>query len=68
MYMIFLFFFYQVTSGMLSGPVWGSYLKWPDMCDDYHWVPNVFLVDNWFGNVVKGTYCMPWGWYISTDF
>ena len=53
---------------MFTGPVWDSYLKWTDMCNDGNWITNALLIDNWYGDVVKGTYCMPWGWYISASF
>ena len=66
--MMFLFFFWKITPGLFNGPVWASYIKWTEMCGDMNWVPNVFLMDNWAGDVVKGTYCMPWGWYISANF
>lgn len=52
MYMLFLFFFWQVSRYMFDGPIWLAYQTWTGMCDNGNWVKNVFFIDNWLGSVV----------------
>eukprot|EP01016_Furgasonia_blochmanni_P021925 TRINITY_DN24030_c0_g2_i1.p1 TRINITY_DN24030_c0_g2~~TRINITY_DN24030_c0_g2_i1.p1 ORF type:complete len:213 (+),score=82.32 TRINITY_DN24030_c0_g2_i1:40-639(+) len=56
---------WKVAPALGSGPMWNEFIKSTKACDQ-EWWPALLFVDN-FHSSFNTQYCLPWGWYLSTE-
>src|SRR3990167_2234151 len=64
-YGFMMWYWYKVAPTIISGPLSQGILeKWP--CNSSNFWPSLLL--GWKADIVNGTMCAGWGWYLALDF
>ncbi|GAM23119.1 hypothetical protein SAMD00019534_062940 [Acytostelium subglobosum LB1] len=65
LYYFIVFFFWQVSPLLGSGPLWFLYRDTVKTCDQYWWT-NLLYINNMYP-VKLADECTGWGWYLAND-
>ncbi|GAM25537.1 hypothetical protein SAMD00019534_087120 [Acytostelium subglobosum LB1] len=60
-----LFFFWNLTPMMGSGPLWYQMIQTPNTCDKYWWTNLLYINNVYPTNMTEE--CFGWGWYLAND-